>query len=209
MEPSFLEDRPPTEDSGKLEFVKSSGEQQNAFPTQDESPQDDAKNEYPAAESKALIPVPQSKEDLGDGEGEGTPGSVGSLAAGSLNRDLVLAKLNQERKHSLIRAWEENVKSKSLNSYNKTAAKISAWERAKKAKAEAKLRTLEEKLEKKRAAYVEKMKNEIASVQMKAEEERALAEARHGEKTLKAEELAAKYRASGRLPKRYPFCFSY
>lgn len=55
---------------------------------------------------------------------------------------------------------------------------------------------------------VERMRNEIAAVQMRAEEDRALAEARHGEELLKAEEFAAKYRASGSLPKRHPFCFT-
>ncbi|MCO5555354.1 hypothetical protein L7F22_008900 [Adiantum nelumboides] len=130
-----------------------------------------------------------------------------SFTPGSLNREIVLAKLNQEKVLSLIKAWEDNVKAKSMNRLGKKLAKISAWEKAKKARAEAHLQELEERLEKKKASFVENVKNEIAAVHRKAEEERALTEASHGAQILKAEEVAAKYRASGKLPKKYALCF--
>lgn len=128
------------------------------------------------------------------------------LTGSSLNRDLVLAKLNKEKVLSLIRAWEENNKTKSRNSYSKKVTKIAAWEVAKKARAEANLRTSEERLENEKAVCMERMKNQIAKVQRIAQEERALAEARHGEEIIKAEEIAAKCRASGDRPRRFPFC---
>eukprot|EP00250_Pteridium_aquilinum_P003161 c13487_g1_i1 orf=324-968(+) len=169
-------------------------------------PQDTPQNEATVpTPPKVLITLMKDAE----GENDGSPRSVASMGRGSLNRDLVLAKLNQERMLSLIKAWEENTKAKSLHRYNRKVAKISAWEKAKRAKAEADLKALEEKLEKQKAEYVEWMNNKIAAVHMKAEEERALADAHHGEELLKAEELAAKYRASGSLPKRYPFCCTF
>eukprot|EP00249_Psilotum_nudum_P000922 c13119_g1_i1 orf=124-720(+) len=166
------------------------------------------------APSKALVTVFQPKDDtvgrFGFADGEASPGSGGSLAVnslegGSLNHDFVLARLNQEKILSIIRAWDENAKAKSINRYNRKLAKVSVWESAKKVAAEARLRTVEEKLEKKRAGYIEETKNEIASVHRKAEEEKALAEARHGEQLLTVEEKAAKFRASGKLPKKSPF----
>lgn len=57
-------------------------------------------------------------------------------------------------------------------------------------------------MEKKKAEYVELMKNKIAQIHKQAEEKRAMIEARRGEEVLKAEELAAKYRASGTAPKK-------
>lgn len=136
---------------------------------------------------------------------EGSPGSA-SMAGSSLNRDLVLAKLNKEKVISLIKSWEENMKRKSQNSYNKKVAKIGTWEVAKKARAEASLRTSEERLENEKAAYVERTRNKVALVQRIAEEQRALAEARHGQEMLKAEEVAAKCRASGARPRKFTFC---
>lgn len=126
--------------------------------------------------------------------------------AGVKDRDEALAKVNHDRTYSHIRAWEENEKSMSLNKYNKMVAKVNAWENTKKATAEAQLRKKEEALENKRAAYVEKMKNEIAAVHKMAEEKRAAAEAQKGEEFVKAEESAARYRASGQAPKKF-LCF--
>lgn len=57
-------------------------------------------------------------------------------------------------------------------------------------------------MEKKKAIYTEKMKNKIALLHKEAEEKRAMIEAKRGEDLLKAEELAAKYRATGTAPKK-------
>ena len=61
---------------------------------------------------------------------------------------------------------------------------------------------LQEKLEKKKAEYAEKMKNKIAMIHKEAEEKKAMVEAQRGEAVLKAEEMAAKYRATGKPPKK-------
>lgn len=65
----------------------------------------------------------------------------------------------------------------------------------------------QENLERKKAEYVEKMKNKIAIIHKEAEEKRAMIEARRGEDLLKAEEMAAKYRATGSAPKKLLGCF--
>ncbi|PIN13464.1 hypothetical protein CDL12_13912 [Handroanthus impetiginosus] len=66
---------------------------------------------------------------------------------------------------------------------------------------------LQEKLEKKKAEYIEKMKNKVALIHKSAEEKRAMVEAKRGEDLLKAEEMAAKYRATGTEPKKLLGCF--
>ena len=58
------------------------------------------------------------------------------------------------------------------------------------------------------AEYVEKMKNKVALIHKSAEEKRAEIEAKRGEEILKAEEIAAKYRATGTAPKKILSCFS-
>lgn len=65
-----------------------------------------------------------------------------------------------------------------------------------------KTNNMQEELEKKKAEHAEKVKNKIALIHKEAEEKRAIAEAKHGEEALKAEEKAAKYRATGLTPKR-------
>lgn len=65
----------------------------------------------------------------------------------------------------------------------------------------------QEELEKKKAAYAETMKNKIALVHKEAEEKRAMVDAIRGEELLKAEEMAAKYRATGQTPKKLLGCF--
>lgn len=57
-------------------------------------------------------------------------------------------------------------------------------------------------MEKKKAEYIEKTKNKVALVHKAAEEKRAIVEARRGEDILKAEEISAKYRATGTSPKK-------
>ncbi|CAN1183326.1 Remorin 1.4 [Linum perenne] len=84
---------------------------------------------------------------------------------------------------------------------------VAEWENSKKAAAEAKLKKIEEQLEKKKAGYTEKMKNGVAQIHKEAEEKRAMVEAKHGEEILKAEEMAAKYRATGQVPKKLIGCF--
>ncbi|KAF2574824.1 hypothetical protein F2Q70_00000439 [Brassica cretica] len=114
----------------------------------------------------------------------------------------VLARVETEKRMSLIKAWEEAEKCKVENKAEKKLSSIESWENNKKAAVEAELKKIEEQLEKKKAEYVELMKNKIAQIHKQAEEKRAMIEARRGEEVLKAEELAAKYRASGTAPKK-------
>jgi hypothetical protein len=93
------------------------------------------------------------------------------------------------------------------NRSTRDEAKIAAWESTQKQKAEVKLRKAEEVLEKQKAKYLERMQNEIAAAHKSAQERRAMVEAKRGEAFLKAEETAAKIRATGIFPKKFG-CFS-
>ncbi|XP_010519485.1 PREDICTED: remorin-like isoform X2 [Tarenaya hassleriana] len=142
-------------------------------------------------DSKALVPVKKPEEEKKEGS--------------SVDRDAVLARVETEKRMSLIKAWEEAEKSKVDNKAQKKLSAIGAWENSKKASVEADLKKIE--LEKQKAEYAEKMKNKIAEIQREAQEKRAMIEARRGEEVLKAEELAAKYGATGTAPKKLFGCF--
>ncbi|KAJ1272011.1 hypothetical protein BS78_06G170500 [Paspalum vaginatum] len=168
------------------------------------------------AEEKAVIPVTEppvaddSKalaivEKVADEPVAEKPAA--EKQGGSNDRDLALARVESEKRNSLIKAWEENEKTKSENKAAKKISAILSWENTKKANIEAQLKKIEEQLEKKKAEYAEKMKNKVAIIHKEAEEKRAMVEAKRGEEVLKAEEMAAKYRATGHAPKKLIGCF--
>ncbi|XP_038982720.1 remorin-like isoform X1 [Phoenix dactylifera] len=126
---------------------------------------------------------------------------------GSTERVAILARLETEKRISLIKAWEENEKVKVENKAVKQMSSITAWENSKMAAMEAELKAKEEELEKMKAEYAEKMKNKVAMIHKAAEEKRAYVEAKRGEDILKAEETAAKYRSKGLAPKKIFGCF--
>ncbi|KAH0720054.1 hypothetical protein KY284_005084 [Solanum tuberosum] len=121
---------------------------------------------------------------------------------GSLDRDIALSQLENEKRSSFIKAWEESKKSKVNNKAQKKLSAVATWEKTHTAKLEAKLKQLEDQLEHKKAEYAEKIKNEVALIRQEADEKRAVVEARRGEEFLKAEETAARYRATGQTPKK-------
>ncbi|XP_044953407.1 remorin 1.4-like isoform X1 [Hordeum vulgare subsp. vulgare] len=128
--------------------------------------------------------------------------------ASATDRDAVLAKVEMERKLSMVKAWEENQKSKADNRAEHKMSSILSWENTKKAAVEAKLRTREEKLEKKKAEYAEKMRNRVAMIHKEAEEQRAAVEAMRQEEMIKCQEMAAKHRSKGTTPKKkFLTCF--
>ncbi|CAM8935042.1 unnamed protein product [Rhodiola kirilowii] len=142
-----------------------------------------------ADDSKALVVVENPPDTVEEKSNEG-----------SINRDAVLTRVSTEKKISLIKAWEESEKSKAENRTQKMIALNAAWERSKQAKIESELKLIEEKLEKNKAEYIEQMRNKIAVIHKLAEEKRAIIEAKKGEDLLKAEETAAKHRATGTSP---------
>lgn len=163
------------------------------------------------AEEKAVIPPP-SEEKADDSKALAVVEKVADVLSekstgGSTERDAQLARLETEKRMSLIKAWEENEKAKAENKAAKKMSSITAWENSKKAAMEAELKAKEEELEKKKAEYAEQMKNKVAMIHKAAEEKRAYIEAKHGEEILKAEEMAAKYRATGLAPKKLLGCF--
>ncbi|THU55168.1 hypothetical protein C4D60_Mb11t03720 [Musa balbisiana] len=59
------------------------------------------------------------------------------------NSDAVLARVETEKRESMIKAWEENEKTKAQNKAAKKMASITAWENSKKAAIEAELKMKE------------------------------------------------------------------
>uniref|UniRef100_A0A2N9J0Y3 Remorin C-terminal domain-containing protein n=1 Tax=Fagus sylvatica TaxID=28930 RepID=A0A2N9J0Y3_FAGSY len=129
-------------------------------------------------------------------------------SGGSIDRDVVLANVMLEKKHAIIKAWEESEKAKADNKANKKLSFLNSWEVSEKAAVEVQLSKIQEKLEKRKAEYAEKMKNKIAEIHKKAEEKRAIVEASKRGDFLKLEEMAAKSRATGQTPKKTIGCFS-
>lgn len=66
----------------------------------------------------------------------------------------------------------------------------------------------QEEFERKKAKSAEKMKNKMAEIHRAAEEKRAMVEAKRAEDILKVDETAAKFRATGSVPKKLFGCFS-
>lgn len=158
-------------------------------------------------EEKALVPVEPLDKPTDDAKALVLVEKPAEICdekpkEGSINRDDVLARVATEKKDALIKAWEESEKSKAENKAQQKLSSIGAWENSKKAELEAELKKIEEDLEKKKAKYIEKMKNKMAILHKRAEEKRAITEAKRGEELLKAEELAAKCRATGDTPKK-------
>ncbi|XP_042401382.1 remorin-like, partial [Zingiber officinale] len=146
--------------------------------------------------SKALSIVEQAEDEPKE-EGSG----------GSIERDAVLSRLATEKKLSLIKAWEDNEKTKTENKALKKLSAIAAWENSRKAAVEAELKRKEEDLGKQKAEFTEKVKNKIVLLHKTAEEKRAIVAARHGEEMLRAEELATNHRATGLVPNKFLGCF--
>ncbi|XP_022862435.1 remorin-like isoform X2 [Olea europaea var. sylvestris] len=155
----------------------------------------------PPDDSKATAVVDQSKHTSPD-----TSAAMKS-SKGSRDRDIALAKVEDEKRLSFVKAWEDSEKSKVENKAQKKLSEVSSWENSKKASLEAQLRKIEEQLEKKKADYAEKVRNKVALIHKEAEEKRAMVEAKRGEEILKTDEMAAKYRATGHAPKKGFGCF--
>ncbi|RAL54117.1 hypothetical protein DM860_004588 [Cuscuta australis] len=105
---------------------------------------------------------------------------------GSLNRDIALSKIEDEKRTSFIKAWVDGEKSKIEN----------------KASIEAKLKKIEEEIERKKAEYSEKMKNKVALVHKEAEEKKSLVLCKRSEELLQVKEMRAKFRVSRHVPKK-------
>ncbi|XP_074291277.1 remorin-like isoform X2 [Silene latifolia] len=166
-----------------------------------EPPPTPVKNATEAEEKKAMVEAKRVEdvlklEEMADKSEEEKP------FKGSDSRDAQLARVEAEKRLSLIKAWEESEKCKAENKAHKKIVSIEVWENSKKAVVEAELRKIEENLEKKKAEYREKMKNKVAMIHKEAEERKAMVEAKRGEDVLKLEETAAKCRAAGKPPKK-------
>ncbi|CAN4077770.1 unnamed protein product [Withania somnifera] len=173
------------------------------------SPQDskekyEHKNEEPVEENAlALVPILEDKDKISSPlQEKETESGIQKSTRCSKDRGTALAKVESEKRLDLIKAWEDNEKTKAENKALKKLSAVGAWENTKKATIEAKLKQIQ-------AEYAEKMKNKMAEIHREAEEKRAIIEAKRSEDVLTVEETAAKFRATGNLPKKLLICFGY
>ncbi|XP_009627101.1 remorin-like [Nicotiana tomentosiformis] len=153
-------------------------------------------NKEQISPSKPPPPAPEKAADSG----------IQRSTGGSKDRDAALMKVESEKRLALIKAWEDNEKTKADNKAFKKLSAVGAWESSKKATIEFELKQIEEEFERKKAEYEEKMKNKMAVIHREAEEKRALIEANRGQDFLKVEETAAKFHVTG-IPKKFLGCF--
>ncbi|XP_017244660.1 uncharacterized protein At3g61260 isoform X1 [Daucus carota subsp. sativus] len=181
-------------------------ETQDAPPHNNENPAElaPATASHDGQENSDLAEKKSSKEF---NEGENKVLTNNKSHRGSYDRDIALSELDKEKTLSFINAWEHNQKAKVENKSQKKLANVNSWENNQKAKLEAKLKRVEQALENKKAEYAEKTRNKQASIHKEAEEKRAMIEAKRGEDILKTEEMAAKHRATGHVPKKSYGCF--
>ncbi|CAL4942818.1 unnamed protein product [Urochloa decumbens] len=165
---------------------------------EEEARNTDTPGEEPAkddvAEEKA--PAPEESKALVVVESDEKPAATD----GSRDRDAFLSRLATDKSLSLIRAWEESEKAKAENRAARRLANVTSWENSKVAQMEAELKKIHEQLEMKKAARAEKLRNSAAAAHRAAEEKRAAAVAMRGEEVIRAEEAAARYRATGQAP---------
>ncbi|KAG8060096.1 hypothetical protein GUJ93_ZPchr0002g24107 [Zizania palustris] len=151
--------------------------------------------EPPSDDSKAVVVFVEKVSDKPRAE-EAAPRS-------SNDRDIALEKVETNHRNLLIKAWLDNEKAQAENKASKKLKAILSWENTKKAVIKTQLKKKEEELERKKAEYAEDTKNKEAIIHKEAEEKRATVLARRGEDMIKAEEMAAKYRATGVAPKKH------
>ncbi|CAJ2676615.1 unnamed protein product [Trifolium pratense] len=137
------------------------------------------------------------------------PPAAGTDTKDSVDRDAVLARVESQKRLALIKAWEENEKTKVENRAYKMQSAVDLWEDNKKSSIEAKFKGIEVKLDKKKSEYIEVMQNKIGEIHLSAEEKKAMIEAQKGEEIVKVEETAAKFRSRGYEPRRLLGCFGF
>jgi hypothetical protein len=142
------------EDPKKVE-VEAAPEPEVAAPVPAAEPEAPAKD---VTEEKAVVPAEDSKppvdddskalvvvEKVADEPVAEKPADEKPPQGGSNDRDIALTRVETEKRNSLIKAWEENEKTKAENKAAKKVSAILSWENTKKANIEAQLRKIEVK----------------------------------------------------------------
>lgn len=115
--------------------------------------------------------------------------------------DINVVEMMMEPSATSAAAWElEAERSKHMTKCAREEARIDAWEKHQKAKAEAEMKKLEMKLERLRAQSTEKIMNKVAAAHLRAEEMRAAARAQQAEQLAKALERANSIRKGSYFP---------
>ncbi|KAM3344033.1 remorin [Capsicum galapagoense] len=155
-----------------------------------------------AAPNDAVAPPPHGTTTTSTHPFHTTSSDINKGFISYFSSHIALSQLENDKRSSFIKAWEDSKKSKVDNKAQKKLSEVATWEKTQRTKLEAKLKKVEDQLEHKIDEYAEKIKNEVALICKEADEKRAVVDARRGEELLKAEETTAKYRVTGQTPKK-------
>ncbi|KAF8032994.1 hypothetical protein BT93_D1783 [Corymbia citriodora subsp. variegata] len=158
------------------------------------------------AEEKIVISAPSKK--VAFAADKEIIDTVEKVSGDQTERDAVLAQVEAEKRLALIRAWEESEKSKAESKAHKKLGFTGSWENTQIASVEAQIKQIEEEIEKKKAEEAEKMKKKLVEIQKEAEVKKVTIEAKRREDIIKVQEAAAKFRATGYMPRNLLRCFS-
>ncbi|CAK9141867.1 unnamed protein product [Ilex paraguariensis] len=139
---------------GEEELVKAESEASLVVTTPPKESPAEEKTPYHDLFEKALVPnptkeVPPSKSPPTP-EKVADPGVEKRSILDAIDRDAALAKVENEKKSALIKAWEDNEKTKADNKAYKKLSTIEAWENTKRASVEAQLSRLRKRLKRRR-----------------------------------------------------------
>ncbi|KFK30636.1 hypothetical protein AALP_AA6G007700 [Arabis alpina] len=103
---------------------------------------------------------------------------------------------------SVIKAWKEQKITKVTNKTQKKLLQISGWEKKKTTKIDSELASIQRKMDNKKLEKAEKLRKKKVAVHASAQEQKAKVQIRRAQEILDAEEEAARFQATGQVPKK-------
>ncbi|XP_010419618.1 PREDICTED: remorin [Camelina sativa] len=107
-----------------------------------------------------------------------------------------------EEQSKIIKAWKELKITKVNNKTQKRLLDISGWEKKETTKIDSELARIQRKMDIKKMEKSEKLRSKKAAVHAKAQEKKAHVQTRRAREILDAEEEAARFQATGQIPKK-------
>ncbi|XP_023636570.1 remorin isoform X2 [Capsella rubella] len=107
-----------------------------------------------------------------------------------------------DEQFKIIKAWKELKITNVNNKTQKRLLDITGWEKKKTTEIESQLARIQRKMDSKKMAKSEKLQTKKAAVHAKAQEKKANVQTRRAQEILEAEEEAARFQATGQIPKK-------
>ncbi|VVB06821.1 unnamed protein product [Arabis nemorensis] len=116
--------------------------------------------------------------------------------------------IQREAQLSVIKAWKEQKITKVINKTQKKLLDISGWEKKKTTKIDSELASIQRKMDSKKMEKAEQLRIKKVAVHASAQEKKAKVQTRRAQEILDAEQEAARFQATGQVPKKSSFsCF--